>query len=485
MRFLRGVLGLSLIACSLLAVADTAQAGRRSGMAGSLLIEDKDDLFFFPQLLPQYRNLIALDYGGAASAGNAVLTLGDEDMAWGVALHRGDVMTPHVISELAALNGPASLFGAPFTAAGPPATLVDFLFGTSMGGDSQLGLRIGLGHGSQYASLGNDDTGESEMFLMGEVGYGWGERGESTRVDLSGALTLDFGSAVAGGMDDASGTHIGVSGLLRAFVPMEDTLDLGWLGNVAVASNSVTDQMAAMEPSDSTLAFTLGGGVGPAFRFGNASVAGYGIARFLYQSNDPNSEADDDANSAYMIVIPGVHVAAEVPLNDWLYVRTGAEYAWNINGTSDDGGGPDEDDDMGTSATAGAFGWNAGLGVVIDDFRFDGSLQHGFVTGGPDFIGGTGPGFFMIASLSYAFDNARRGVVKAEEEDAEAAPPPEPPPAPPVLQPAPPPPPPPPPAPVPENPEAGIDVGASGGVQFQTTPAPAAPPPQPPPAPVR
>jgi hypothetical protein len=319
---------------------------------------------------------------------------------------------------------------------------------------------------------------------MGEVGYGWGERGESTRVDLSGALTLDFGSAVAGGEDDASGTHIGVSGLLRAFVPMEDTMDLGWLANAAVASNSVTDEMAAMEPSASTLAFTAGLGVGPAFRFGNASVAGYGIARFLYSSNDPNSEGDDDASSNYVLVIPGVHVAAEVPLNDWLYVRTGAEYAWNINGSSNDGGGPGDADDTGTSATAGAFGWNAGLGVVIDDFRFDGSLQHGFVTGGPDFIGGTSPGFFMIASLSYAFDNARRGVVKAAEAE-EVETPPEPTPAP-ALQPAPPPPPPPPPpAPEPANPEAGLDVGASGGVQFQTTPAPAAPPPQPPPAPVR
>jgi len=480
MRFPRGVVGCALIACSLLAVTDTAHAGRRSGLAGSLLIEDKDDLFFFPQLITQYRNLIALDYGGAANSGNALLTLGDADTAFGVALHRGDVITPHLISELAALNGPASLFGAPFTTAGPPATIVDFLFGTSLGGDSSFGLRAGLGHGSASTSAGGESSGESEMFLMAEAGYGSGVRGESTRFDLSGALTVDLGSIEDADEDAASGRHLGFSALLRAFVPMDATLDLGWLGTAAIAHNSVTNEMAMMEPSASALAFSVGGGVGPAFRLGNANVAGYGIVRVLYSTEDPNSEGDDDTSSAHSIVVPGMHVAAEVPLNDWLYVRTGAEYAFNISGTSEDNGGPTDMDDTGTSGTSGAFGWNAGLGVVIDDFRFDGSLQHGFVTGGPDFIGGTSPGFFAIASLSYNFDRARSGVAVAPEaevtEEAAPAPPPPPPEPPPVLQPAPPP-------PAPEDPEAGIGVDLQGGAQFQTSPAPAAPPANPAPTP--
>ena len=55
------------------------------------------------------------------------------------------------------------------------------------------------------------DTGESDTFLMGEVGYGWGKRGESTRVDLSGALTLDLASQQAADTDTSSGTHFGVS----------------------------------------------------------------------------------------------------------------------------------------------------------------------------------------------------------------------------------------------------------------------------------
>lgn len=477
MRNLRALIGFALVACGLLSLTQSAHAARRSGLAGSLLIEDKDDMFFFPQLLPRYRNLIGVDYGATSGAGNAVLTLGDEDFAWGVALHRGNVMTPHLINELAALNGPSSLFGAPFTAAGTPATIVDFLLGSSLGGDSAWGLRASIGRGADFA--GNDaDTGESEMFLMAEVGYGWGTRGLDTRIDLSGSLLLDFGSVQNTGTDVASGTNVGFSALMRGYAPIDATMDLGFLGNIGINSNSITADSAPMEPSASTLAFTLGGGIGPAFRFGPATVAAYGVLRALIEATDPNSEADDDAMGEHTIIIPGVHMALEVPLSDWLYVRSGAEYAFRISGSGDEGGGPTNADDTVTASNTGVFGWNAGLGVVIDNFRFDGSLQHGFVTGGPEFIGGTSPGFLAIASLTYVFDGLRSGEAVAPE----AAPEPTelPPTVPePALEPAPPPPAPP--AQM-DNPEVGLGVSVGGGANIQTAPAPAPAPAAPAPA---
>jgi hypothetical protein len=477
MRTLRAVTATVVIAGSLLALTDTAHAARRSGLAGSLLIEDSNDVYFFPQLMPQYRNMLQVDYGGNAATGNALLTLGNENLAWGFALHRGDILTPHLVNELAAVNGPASLFGPPeFTAAAPPATMVDFLIGANA-----WGLRVGLGRGAAFTGM-DADTGESELFVMAEGGIGWGTRGQSTRIDLSGALTADFGSRQMAGDDVASGLHLGFSALLRGYAPIDSTLDLGFLGNVAVSRNSVTDKTDMMEPSDSTMAFTLGGGIGPAFRFGRAQVAAYGILRALVQGRDPNSEVDNDGTSGHDFVMPGMHFAAEIPLTDWLFVRTGAEYAFIVSGTSNEAGTSQ------TASNSGVFGWNAGLGAVVGDFRFDGSLQHGFVTGGPDFIGGTSPGLFMIAALTYSFDNARSGRLTVPEQEAAPALPeraPEPPPAAPEPAPAP--------APEFEDPEAGagggVNVGGSigGGAGFQTAPAPAAPPsPQPAaPAPVR
>lgn len=460
-RLGRGLITNSLTALGVLAAVSTAHADRRTGLANNLLIEDKDDIYFFPQLTTTYRNLISLDYGATSNSGNALLTLGNADMAYGVALHRGDILTPNAVNEIGALGDPPSLFANPAgvaTIAQPPATFIDLFLATG-----NLGFRIGLGRGLTSTTDGAGNTaGESNTFLMGEVGWGTGTRGENTRLDLSGALRLDFAGSTDGAGDDlASGTDIGFAGNIRAFVPQDTTMDLGLLGNVSIASNSVTASGAPMEPSSSALGFGLGGGVGPAFRFGAVQVAGYGTLQLGYSSNDPNSEIDNNEQGTINVIIPGVNLATEINLNDWFYVRTGAQYGWNLLDTSGPG-------DSGTASQAGVFGWNAGLGVVIDNFHFDGALQQGFVTGGPDFIGGTGGGFFAIASLSYNFDALRNGEAPTEQEAAPLAPEPTPEP---ILAPAPPPgepAPATPAAPIDANPEAGFQGSAGGSISVGT-----------------
>jgi hypothetical protein len=444
-----------LTACALIAGVvlfnpHTAEAGaRRPGIAGNLLIEDQDDLFVFPHLTAQYVNMISLAYGGSAGSGNGVLTLGDENMAFGVAVHRGDVQGPHLINELTALNGPATLFAPTFTA--DPATIVDLLLST---GD--LGFRLGFGSGADITTVANNDSGENDFFIMGELGYGSGTRGQDTRMDLSAAITLDLAQAAAGGADTASAAGFGFSGLGRMYFPMDSSMDLGLLLNASISNRSINDETTDVTSSDMLLG--LGGGLGPAFTFGAASVAAYGVLRFEYGSADPDTDGNDDETNSLTVVIPGVHMAAEVPLRDWLLFRTGAEYSFVMSGTSAPA-------DNGSTTRSGVFGWNAGFGMIFDQLRFDGSIQHGFVTGGPDFIGGTAPGFLAIASMTYSFDEARRGSASSEPLEAEPQPLPmaAPPPAP--VEPVPPPAPEP--APVaPMEGEAGASGDASGGASI-------------------
>jgi hypothetical protein len=458
----RGLVALGVLA----AVSSTAHADRRTGYAGNLLIEDKDDVYFFPHLTSTYRNLVSLDYGGAYESGNALLTLGNADMAYGVALHRGDVLTPQLTArntEIGYLGGvPANFPNPPFAddAGLPlaPATVIDLLM--SFG---DIGFRAAIGRGLNTTVDGmGDASGSENTYLMGEFGWGnGGVRGESTRLDISGAISANFGSAYAAGEDTVSGTRIGLDGLLRAYLPQDEQLDLGILGRLSVSSLSVTNEAADPAPSDSVLDIGLGAGVGPAFRFGAAQVAAYATLRLGYNADEPNSEVDDDETNSLSVVIPGVNIATEIPLNDWFVVRTGAQYDWNLVDRS--GPGPD---DEGSGDQTGTFGWNAGVGVIVDQFRFDGSLQQGFLLSGPNFIGGNTAGFFAIAALTYSFDTARSGEVTptGEPEATEPVPVPEPPP--PALQPAPPPGDVPAPAPAPgatENPETGATGGAVGG----------------------
>lgn len=456
----RGFVALGVLA----AVSSTAHADRRTGMAGNLLIEDKDDVYAFPHLTSTYRNMVSLDYGGTDTSGNAILTLGNADMAYGVALHRGDVLSPTVHArntEIGYLENPPSLFvdpaGGPLSIAQAPATIVDFLLATG-----SIGFRASIGRGlTSMVDGAGDATSSQNTFLMGEFGWGnGGVRGESTRVDLGASLLADFASTQVAGEDALSGFNLGINGLVRAYLPQDEQLDLGILA--AVGINNVSVSQDDPEVSRSTLNIGLGGGVGPAFRFGAAQVAAYGTLRFGYTSIEPNSEADDDEVGQLSVVIPGVNLATEIPLNDWFVVRTGAQYEWNLTDTSGPG-------DAGGGNQAGSFGWNAGLGVIIDQFRFDGALQQGFLLSGPNFIGGNTAGFFAIASLTYSFDAARSGTAPVEAPAEEPAAEPAPEPAP-TLAPAPPPGEP---APAPaaaENPETGatgtVGGSASGGISI-------------------
>lgn len=226
-----------------------------------------------------------------------------------------------------------------------------------------------------------------------------------TRLDISGALNLDIAGSVAGGVDLASGTAIGLNGLLRGYSPIDSTLDLGYLASLNIGSTSVSDNTAPNDASTSRLAINAGGGVGPAFTFGQTQLAAYGTLRIGYQGDDPNSEVDNDDTTTLRVVLPGVQLATEIALTDWLRIRTGAEYSWQLEDVSGPG------NNAGAGTQDGVFAWNAGFGIYVDQFRFDGALQHGFVTGGPDFIGGSpnGAGFLAVASMTYSFDAARRG----------------------------------------------------------------------------
>ena len=463
MRYLRALSGV-LLACSLLAAADTAHAARRTGLAGNLLIEDKDDLFLFPQLMTTYRNMIALDYGPSAGSGNAVLTLGDSDMAFGVALHRGDVLAPHVIDEVGASAGLPSLFDTPFDTRGTPATLVDFLLGMGQP-ESAWGLRASIGRGADTTTMGDMDTGESEMFLMAEVGYGAGTRGKDTRFDVSGALTLDFGSQETAGMDTASGTAFGLSGLLRAYTPMDYTMDLGWtrqrrvrhqLGHVRGRADAAVEQRVRLPGP---------GRRGPGLPLRQRQRRGLRHARRGVRQPRPEQRGRRRGGRGFGPSDPAARREGRRrnPARQ-LALRPHRRRLSLLDHRRE----PARRSTPSDSSNASSFSWNAGFGFVIDDFRFDGALQHNWLLAGPDFIGGSATGFLAIASLSYNFDRYRNGVTPPETTSPIPVAPPEPAPAPaPALEPAPPPP-----APTAENPELGVGVsgGISGGVQTPPKP---------------
>jgi hypothetical protein len=428
MRRNKLLLGITCLTASTALFAGTAHADRRTGLAGNLLIQDPDDLFPFPQLTLTHRNMIRLDYGGASTSGNGVLTLGDENKAFGIALHRGDLLSPDVVgfnqelvwlggvnnpfnstANIAGLNGPATPTTNPAGAAGPvlPATVFDLFFATRMG-DNAFGARLGFGRGVLSVKDDGDATKGTNNFIAAQVGYSISPP-EGLRLDLSGNAVVAFAksTAAAGGMEDdvSKGLDARVGLLARGYYGWNQLVDIGFLGNVSFDYEKTTNEGADNKSTNNQL--NAMAGVGPAIHLDRAQIAAYAGFTLGFNKNEPNDDVDDDETKGLGFAAPMVNMATEVQLLDWLFVRTGAQYTWGVNrAKSTNGAG----DDHIEKATSGVFNWSAGLGVVKNNFYLDGVISNAFMTNGPAFIGGGTPGFLAMASATYKFGDVFSGA---------------------------------------------------------------------------
>jgi hypothetical protein len=428
MRTKKLLLGLLSLAANSMMLIETAHADRRSGLAGNLLIEDPDDLFAFPQLTVLHRNMFRLDYGGASDSGNGVLTLGNDREAMSLAVHRGDLLSPDVVgfdTELGWLGGVegvnplgATQFGsfagpaavdAPATPAVLAATVVDLSYARMLGGNP-FGVRLGFGRGVQSEKDANNNVQKgAQTFFAAQVGYS-NRPVDRLRWDASGNAVVAFGNSNdTNGNDIDSGYDLRIAGIGRAYYPINRLVDLGFLANL-----SIDNEKTKNEPTDDSshdFDFGVRAGVGPSIHLDRAKIAAYGGLRVGAGKNE-QSAIDNDDVSRLRLAAPMVNMAAEVQVLDWLYVRTGAEYTWELRRDASDV----EQQRVGD----GAFRWSAGMGFQKGTFYFDGVVTNGFVTGGPNFIGGTSPGFLAMASLTYKFGDVFGNALDRQATAADA-----------------------------------------------------------------
>jgi hypothetical protein len=378
-------------------LSTNANADRRTGMGGNILIEDRDDMFLFPQLVLKYKNMIGFDFGDSKGEGNGVLTWGKGKSAFGVIVNRPDASMPigagryGLDYELGQKTGMANpLASAHYGAYTAPATVVDFLYGTKLG-NKNLGFRVGLGHGYDEVSPdGGDSTNDSSTVLR--VGGGLTLPGTSSRGDIAFDLALAFGGDVDGGDDAGSAMAFGLGIDARFFKKMTGKMDFGYFGSLGFNTLQSVNLPSNDDNVGTHTAFNLLGGAGPVFHWDNSTVAGYGLVGFQMTQEDPDSENDDDGDGTTTVTIPGVRLAFEHELFEWLFVRSGMQYTWAMEGQSDTAGNA-------AAQRGGDFGWNAGLGFKVGNFSFDGALSHAWLNSGPDFVGGDG-NLFMQSSAT-------------------------------------------------------------------------------------
>lgn len=444
-------------------VAMNAYADRRSSLAGNLLITDQDDIYVYPQLTLEHRNLVSFDYypgatvlglggseedaglnDGANSMGGAGLLLfGQENFAFGISSHRedqfgatpgaflggGDVQLygPSRLQSWGFLgfNGPLSGGNVNPSAGGDPSgagaisvieplQLADILLGFKLAPQHSMGARLSIGqHGASSQQVTTNNTFETSWnttVINLVLGY-------SLRSSFDLDLNLELGLAFLKNefVTDAQAPNYSDSGSLapsfsvsgRALVPLEDKIKLGVLGVLHVNSSSVDNEFGAVNPTTadsfnvSASNFFFEAGAGPVYELpDDTTIAAYGTLGFGRSSYNLNS--GDEIITTTSLMLPGFKLALEHSLADWMVFRTGlgTRYYFTFQDREyDDANTPNVSDSAGFYE----FNWSVGLGFKAGNFELNGTLTTPLVTDGPAIISGRSGSMFSLLNASYKF----------------------------------------------------------------------------------
>jgi len=424
MRAPKPLQGALLAGLAVTLISAPAHADRRTSLAGNQLIKDRDDSFVYPQAMLEYNNTLSLDYGAAETDGNALLIAGpNKKSALGVALHRGDVTMPlgglsYLVKDLerGVLGGAPSL-SPDAEVFGTAASIADLMYAMRLGKNS-LGFRLGLTSVGDISTPDKGkDSGRAGFGVRVSAGYSMGKRGD---------FVFDFSNTSGSQVQENKnvrefsvlGAHLG--GRFRVSQNQAKTFKLVALADFNFASTSDTDLVAPGDPAVTNQVFSLMAGFGPAYstKDKKLKVAFHATAGFVSNSSDPNTEVKEDGDSRALVVFPGFNVALEYAIRDWLYFRSGAISAFSLLSTSAERG-----DARSQNGLSPLFGWNAGLGVALERFKLDATLNHGFITNGPAILSGAQTaGMLALVSATVAFGDAGRAPRAEGEQPAGAQP---------------------------------------------------------------
>lgn len=405
---------LSIASALVLLSGGTAMADRRAALNGNQLIVDSEDVFLFPAQALEFNKRLEVEVGGSGDTARALFLGGDETLAIGFSAQQGSLpglftgpMPGDLLArETASLWAPNLTGGTPapfgsvtfppqLTNGADPFSLIDGFLAVPFG-DMNFGLRATLGMTGQSTTTMGSDAGDSQTLIGLTAGLLGGEP-TGTRWDGSLNFTMNLLSIAAGGAGDVSGTIMRVSGSTRLFIPYNEWLDIGVLGNVGISSAGVTVGMSPNDSSASGLGFGLIGGAGPVYHLPDGStLAVYGLVGIATSGVDPNTDNSADETNDFVLIFPAVRASAEVAVTKWFFARAGLQYSFqHASTTLTDPTGPDT-----AAARTGQLGWSAGVGVKSGRFVLDGSLQQAWLTQGPDFIGGDSA-LFGVVSIAY------------------------------------------------------------------------------------
>jgi hypothetical protein len=388
---------LFMLVLLLLAVASPSFAARRSSLSGNLLIQDQDDIFFFPHLVSMHNRMVTFDFGPSSTTnwlGSGGMAFGDERFTIGLFAHRSDFLG----ALQSAYNTRGDIDNVGFDGeidvppgVGPNAlNWIDVLAGFEAWGNP-WGVRFSVGRNNDDPNAADIASDVSAFnVIVGTRLQQWGATDVS--VEFSWASESD---QVAAGTTDASPVHFAV-GIRHTAADESDALFFGWLGEIAYTSGSAdfTPVPAGPGTSGDFSNLNLVLGAGPVYKPNDrTNVAMYGTFEYNQDETDDATVKDTHTES----VIPGWNVAAEVEIASWLQFRSGLRSKFVFFTEEHDFADVNTPDTQDKNNRL-DFDWSTGIGVRWGNFTFDGYFDPAVITTGTDLLGNASQLFGLVTT---------------------------------------------------------------------------------------
>lgn len=382
---------------TLLAVASPSFAARRSSLSGNLLIQDQDDIFFFPHLVNAHKRMVTFDFGPNSGVGSGGMVFGNEQVTLGAFTHRSDFLgalsdafftrgdIDHMGTGIGSFPTPgANGFGI---GVGPDAlNWIDAIVGWQTG-ETPWGVRVSIGRGN------NDPAPATQSQDVTAFNVILGSRLNRWNADAS--VEFAYASATEndlnGDKTESSPFHIGV-GVRRTAGEESDALVLGWLGTFGYTTGSLDFTPSGMtQVSTDRTAIDFAVGAGPVYKPNDrTNVAMYGTFEYNSRKDDSSALTETHTN----MVIPGWNIACEVDLASWLQWRGGMRSKFRFyNDKSEPSAGSSTED----KSNILDFDWTTGLGMKVGQLQIDGFLNPTVLTSGTDLLGNDSSLFGLVS----------------------------------------------------------------------------------------
>jgi hypothetical protein len=376
-------------------VASPSFAARHSSLSGNLLIQDTDDIFFFPHLVSMYNRMVTFDFGTNSGLGSGGMVFGGETVTLGLFAHRSDFIgaIPNAYltrGDIDNINNDGEV-DFPF---GFPNALnwVDLLVGWGgKDGGNPWGIRFSVGRNNNDPDPDNVGADATAFNVIAGTRFNqWGAFDASVEFSIA---SLNDDDAI--NSQEASPWHL-AAGIRRTPGDESDALRLGYLAMLSYLSGTNDITPVAGPPGTSTdfssLNFVVG--AGPVYKPNDrTNVAMYGTFEYDRNEGDNGTLSSTDTE----VVIPGWNVAAEVEIASWLQFRSGlrSKYTFVSNRDETVGPPPVETEDKSNRLD---FDWTTGIGVQWGNFTLDGFLDPSVMTSGTDLLGNSDDLFGMVTT---------------------------------------------------------------------------------------